>query len=65
MKDDEVIKIVEKIKNAGVKLLKNEKQHIEDDLVLKEEKVYVSRNDKLRLEIIQLHHNMLIVEHGE
>jgi len=65
VKDDEVIKIVEKIKNAGVKLLKNEKQHIEDDLVLKEEKVYVSRNDKLRLEIIQLHHNMLIVEHGE
>ena len=28
--------------------------------MLREEKVYVPRNKKLRLEIIQLHYNMLI-----
>jgi len=33
--------------------------------VLKEEKMYVLKNEKLRLEIIQLYHNMPIAEHGE
>ena len=32
--------------------------------MLKEEKVYVLRDEKLRLEIIQLYHNMPIAEHG-
>jgi len=30
----------------------------------KEEKVYVPRDNKLRAEIIRLHHDMLIGEHG-
>ena len=51
------------MKKAGVKVLRNEKWQIEDNLVLKEEKVYVPRNEKLRLEIIWLHHNTLIAEH--
>jgi len=51
-KDDKVIKAVEKIKKAGVKVLRNEKWQIEDDLVLKEEKMYVPRDEKLRLKII-------------
>ena len=64
-KNDEVIKAVEEIKKMGVKVLRNEKWQIEDDLVLKKGKVYVPENDKLRLEIIQLHHNTLIAEYGE
>jgi len=32
--------------------------------VLRKEKVYVLRDGKLRLEIIQLHHDMPIVGHG-
>jgi len=32
--------------------------------VLKEEKVYVPKDEKLRVEIIRLHHDMLIAEHG-
>jgi len=32
--------------------------------VLKEEKVYVLRDEKLRLEIIWLHHDTPIAEHG-
>ena len=35
VKDDEVIKAVEEIKKAGVKILRNEKWQIDDDLVLK------------------------------
>jgi len=55
-KNDEVIKM-------RVKVLKNEKWQIKDDLVLKEGKVYVPKNDKLRLEIIQLHYDMPIAGH--
>ena len=51
------------MKKAGVKVLRNEKWQIEDNLVLKEEKVYVPRNEKLRLEIIWLHHNTPIAGH--
>ena len=50
-KDDEVIKVVEEIKKAEVKVLRNNEQQIENDLVLKEGKMYVLR-DELRLEII-------------
>ena len=32
--------------------MRNKEWQIEDDLVLKEEKVYIPRDDKLRLEII-------------
>jgi len=32
--------------------------------VLKERKVYIPKDEKLRVEIIQLHHDMLIAEHG-
>ena len=52
-----------KVVKAGVKVLRNDKWQIEDDLVLKEEKVYVPRDEKLRLEIIQLHYNIPIVEY--
>jgi len=31
----------------------------------KERKIYVSKDDTLRAEIIRLHHDMLIGEHGE
>jgi len=63
-KDDEVVKVVEEMKKAGVKVLRNNKWQIEDKLVLKEEKVYVLKDESLRLEIIQLHHDMPIVGHG-
>jgi len=32
--------------------------------VLKEGKVYVLKDEKLRAEIIQLHHDVLVAEHG-
>ena len=34
-------------------------------IVLKEGKIYMLKNKELRLEVIQLHHNILVAEHGE
>jgi len=62
-KDEEVIKVVEEMKRAGVKVLRNEEWQIEEGLVLKEGKVYVPKDEKLRVEIIRLHHDMPIAEH--
>jgi len=62
-KDKEVIKTVEEMKKVGVKVLRNEEWQIEEGLVLKEGKVYVPKDEKLRVEIIQLHYDMLIVGH--
>ena len=64
-KNDKVINTIKKMKKVGVKVLKNKEQQIEDDLVLKKRKVYVLRDNKLRLEIIWFHHNMLIAGHRE
>ena len=63
-KDEEVIKAVEEMKKAGVKTLRDEEWQIEKGLVLKEERVYVPKDEKLRVEIIWLHYDMPIAEHG-
>ena len=62
-KDEEVIKVVEEMKKAGVKTLRNEEWQIEEGLVLKEGKVYIPKDKKLRVEIIQLYHNTPIAGH--
>ena len=62
-KDEEVIKVVEEMKKAGVKTLRDEEWQIEEGLVLKEGRVYILKDEKLRIEIIQLHHNMPIARH--
>jgi len=53
------------MKKVGVKALREEEWQIEGDLVLKEGKVYVPKDEELRIEIIQLHYNMLVVGHEE
>ena len=65
VKGDKIVKVVEEIKNVGVKVLRNNKWQIEDELVLKEEKIYILKDEELRLKIIQLHHNILIAKHRE
>ena len=62
-KNEEVIKVVEEMKKAGVKMSRNEEWQIEKKLVLKEGRVYVLKDEKLRVEIIQLHHDTLIAGH--
>jgi len=63
-RDDEVIKAVEEMKRAGVKILRDKEWHQEDGLMLKERKVYVSKDKKLRAEVIRLYHNMPVGGHG-
>jgi len=53
------------MKKAGVKVVRGEEWQIEGELVLKESKVYVLKDKKLRVEIIQLHYNTLVTGHGE
>ena len=63
-KDEEVIKAVEEMKKAGVKMLREEEWQIEEGLVLKEGRVYVPKDEELRVEIIWLHHDIPIAGHG-
>ena len=56
-KDDEVIKAVEEMKKAGVNMLRDKEWREEDGLMLKKEKVYVPKDEALRVEIIRLHHD--------
>ena len=51
-KDKEVVKVVKEIKKMRVRNLRSNEWEIEEDLVLKEGKVYILKNKKLRIEII-------------
>ncbi len=53
------------MKKAKIKVLQGDEQQIDGDLMLKEEKVYVLKDEKLRIEIIQLHHDILTAGHRE
>jgi len=63
VKDDKVIKAVKEMKWAGVKMLRDKEWREEDGLMLKEKKVYMSRDKELKMEIIWLHHNILVGGH--
>ena len=47
-----------------MKVLREDKWQIEEDLVLKERKMYIPRDAELRVEIIWLHHDVPVVGHG-
>jgi len=47
-----VVKVVEKMKIAGIKVLREEKWQVKKDLILKKEKVYVPKDKELRVKII-------------
>ena len=63
-KDEEVVRIVEEMKKAEIRALRGEEWQLERDLVLKKEKVYVLKDEELRVEIIWLHHDVLVAGHG-
>ena len=64
VKDDEVVKAVEEMKRAGVKMLRDKEWREVDGIMYKEEKVYVPKDKKLRAEIVRLHHDTPIGGHG-
>ena len=63
-KDKEIVRIVEEIKKAEVKAIQWEEWKMKGELVLKEEKMYILKDEELRMEIIQLHHDIPIAEYG-
>ena len=64
VRDDEMVKVVEEIKKAGVKMLRDEEWREADGIMYKEGKVYMPKDNKLRTEIIRLHHDTSVGEHG-
>ena len=60
---EEVVKVVENMKKVEVKVLQGNKWQIEKDLVLKKGKVYVPKDEKLRVEIIHLNYDKLVAEY--
>ena len=53
------------MKQAEMKMLRDEEQREENGLILRDEKVYILRDEKLRAEVIQLHYDMPVGGHRE
>jgi len=52
------------MKGVKVKELRENEWKIEGELVLKEGKVYMLKDEELRVEIIQLHYDVPVAGHG-
>jgi len=63
-KDEDVVRVVKEMKKAGVKELRGNEWKIEEDLVSKEGKVYVPKDEELRAEVIRLHHDVPAAGYG-
>ena len=63
-KNEDVVRVVEEMKKVGVRELRGDEWKLEEDLVLKEEKVYVPKDEELRAEVIRLHHDVPAAGHG-
>ena len=53
------------MKKVEIKAVRREEWQLEEDLVLKEGKVYVPKNKGLRIEIIQLYYDVPVAGHKE
>ena len=62
-KDEDVVRVVEEMKKTKVKELRGDEWKIEGELVLKEGKVYVPKDEELRAEVIRLHHDIPMAGH--
>ena len=51
-KDKDIVRVVEEMKKTGVRELHGNEWQIEEDLVLKEGKLYMPKNEELRAEVI-------------
>jgi len=65
IKDNKVIKTVEKIKQAGVKILRDEEWKEINGIIYKKGKLYIPKDEKLRAEIIQLYYDTLVEGYRE
>ena len=53
------------MKQTEVKMLRDKEQREENGLMLRDRKVYIPKNEKLRAEIIQLHYDIPVGRHGK
>jgi len=60
--DEKVVKAVEELKKAGIKMLKDKEWEIKDGIVMKEGKIYILEKE-LRRKIIRLYHDTPVEEH--
>jgi len=51
-KDKEVVKVIEEIKKVEVRNLRRDEYKIKGDSILKKGKIYITKNEELRVEII-------------
>ena len=63
-KDDKVVKVVEEMKWAEVKILRDKEWWKKDGLMLRDRKVYVSKDKKLKAEVIWLYYNIPVGGYG-
>jgi len=63
-KDEDVIRVVKEMKRTRVKELWGNEWQLEEELVLKEGKVYIPKNKELRAEVIWWHHSVPVAGHG-
>ena len=63
-KNKDVVRVVKEMKREKVKELRGNEWKIKEELVLKEEKVYVLKDEELRAEVIWLHHDVSTAGHG-
>ena len=64
IKNDKVIKAVKEMKWVEVKILRDEEQKKVNGIIYKEKKVYVPKDNVLRVKIIRLHYDILVEGHG-
>jgi len=57
-----VVKAVEELKKAGIKILRDKEWEIEDGVIIKKERIYVQEGE-LRNEVIRLHHDTSVGGH--
>ena len=60
-----IVRVVKKMKKMKVKVLRGNEQQIEGELILKKEKIYILKNEKLKIKIIQFYYGVLITEYKE
>ena len=63
-KNEDVVKVVEEMKKAGVRELQGNEWQIKGNLVLKEGKVYMPKDEELKAEVIRVYHDVLAAGHG-
>ena len=63
-KDEDVVRVVKEMKKAGVRKLRGDEWKLEENLVLKEGKMYMPKDEELRAEVIWLHHDVPAAGHG-